>query len=539
MSDFKYLVTSALPYVNNELHLGHLISSLLPADVYSRFLKFRGDECIYVCGTDEYGTAIAVEAEKQKMKPLELANKYHEIQKKITEDFNLKLDIFSRTSAPEHTTTTQGIYELIKSNDYIYNKKVKQLYCEKCKRFLPDRYVKGECPHCGYEEARGDQCEKCGKLLEPIELVKPKCVSCRKKPVEKENEHVFFRLSKLSEKLASWVDGNKHWPPNARNFALSWAKAGLEDRDISREMEWGVPIPDFPGNVFYVWFDAPIGYITFSKQIGKEKWWSDSDTRIVHFMGKDNIAFHTIFFPGMLMAAGGFTLPYHVASYEFLDYQGKKFSKSAGVGIFCRDAITLYPADYWRYYLIASLTEHRDADFTWEDFQKRVNNDLNDVLGNFIHRTLTFTRDIFGGAVPKLGRYTEEDEKIVAEIAKKHSEVEQSLDKVKLKDALNSAIDLARAGNQYLTLQEPWKDKERRNNVINLSLNIVAALSIILEPFIPESARKIRKFLNLDENYKWKDAVKLLEPGKTMGEFEPLFKKITNKDVADFKHKFG
>ena len=411
MIDFKYLVTSALPYVNNELHLGHLISSLLPADVYSRFLKLRGDECIYVCGTDEYGTAIAVEAEKQKMKPLELANKYHEIQKKITEDFNLKLDIFSRTSAPEHTTTTQGVYELIKSNDYIYNKKVKQLYCENCKRFLPDRYVKGECPHCGYGEARGDQCEKCGKLLEPIELIKPKCVACRKKPVEKENEHVFFRLSKLSEKLASWVDGNKHWPPNARNFALSWAKAGLEDRDISREMEWGVPIPDFPGNVFYVWFDAPIGYITFSKQIGKEKWWSDSDTRIVHFMGKDNIAFHTIFFPGMLMAAGGFTLPYHVASYEFLDYQGKKFSKSKGVGIFCGDAISLYPADYWRYYLIASLTEHRDADFTWEDFQNRINNDLNDVLGNFIHRTLTFTDSKFEGVVPKPGKMDELDKK--------------------------------------------------------------------------------------------------------------------------------
>lgn len=539
MIDFKYIVTSALPYVNNELHLGHLISTLLPADVYSRFLKLRGEECVYICGSDEYGTPIAVEAEKHKTTPKDLADKYNEAQKKIAEGFNLKLDIFSRTSVPEHIKTTQGIYELIKTNGYIYKKNVKQLYCEHCQKFLPDRYVTGECPHCGYEEARGDQCEKCGKLLEPVQLLKPRCVSCRKKPVEKESEHVFFKLSKLSGRLAEWVENNKHWPPNARNFALSWAKAGLEDRDISREIEWGVPIPDLPGNVFYVWFDAPIGYITFSSQIGKGGWWKDKDTRIVHFIGKDNIAFHTIFFPGVLIAAGGYTLPYHIASYEFLNYQGKKFSKSKGIGIFCKDALELYPADYWRYYLIASLTEHRDADFTWEDFQKRVNNDLNDVLGNFIHRTLTFTRDIFGGAVPKLDRYTEEDEKVVKEIEKKHQEVEAYFDKVKLKDALNSAIELARIGNQYLTLEEPWKDKERRNNVINLSLNIVAALSIILEPFIPESAHKIRKFLNLDENYKWEDAVKLLEPEKNIGEFEPLFKKITNKDVADFKHRFG
>ena len=539
MINFKYIVTSALPYVNNELHLGHLTGSLLPADVYSRFLKLRGEECVYVCGSDEYGTPIAVEAEKRKLAPQELANIYHETQKKVIKDFNLKLDIFSRTSTPQHTKTTQAIYELIKANGYIDKKIIKQLYCENCQRFLPDRYVMGECPHCGYAEARGDQCEKCGKLLEPIELVNPKCVICKKKPIEKESEHIIFKLSALGDKLAKWVEGNKHWPPNARNFALSWLKNGLEDRDISREMEWGVPIPDLPGNVFYVWFDAPIGYITFSGQIGKDKWWKDSETRIVHFIGKDNIAFHTIFFPGMLIAAGGYTLPYYIASYEFLNYQGKKFSKSKEVGIFCSDAIELYPADYWRYYLLSILTEHRDADFTWEDFQKKVNNDLNDVLGNFIHRTLTFTKNFFGGTVPKLDRLTEEDEKLKEQIEKKHAEVGEYLENVRLKDALNSAMELARIGNQYLTAEEPWKDKERRNNVINLSLNIASALSIMLEPFIPETAHKIRKFLNLEEKYKWEDAVKSLEPGRNIGEFEPLFKKITNRDVADFKHRFG
>lgn len=539
MIDFKYLVTSALPYVNNELHLGHLISTLLPADVYSRFLKLRGEECIYVCGTDEYGTAIAVEAEKQRLTPKELTDKYSRVHKKITEDFNFQLDIFSRTTVPEHIKTTQSIYEDLKKNGYIYRKKIRQLYCEKCKRFLPDRYVTGKCPHCNSEGARGDQCEKCGKLLEPVQLLEPKCTTCGGKPVEKESEHVYFQLSKLSDRLAEWVEKNKNWPANARNFALSWTKSGLEDRDISRELSWGVPVPDLPGNVFYVWFDAPIGYITFSKQLGKEKWWKDKDTRIVHFLGKDNIAFHTIFFPGILIAAGDYILPYHVASYEFLNYEGKKFSKSKGIGIFCTDAISLYPADYWRYYLLSILTEHRDADFTWDEFREKVNNDLNDVVGNFIHRTLTLANKLCEGKIPKPDSYTLDDERVLDEIKKTHKETDKLLGEVRLKDALGCVINLARTGNQYLTAEEPWKNPGRQDNVIYACLNIVSALSVLLAPFIPESAQKIRKFLGLEENYKWNDAVRLLEPGKSLGKFDPLFKKIEDKEIKELKKRFG
>lgn len=516
-----------------------MLGSQLPADVYSRYLKLKGEECIYICGNDEHGTAIAIEAERQGVSPKELAEKYHKIHKKITEDFNFNLDAFSRTSNPQNVKTTQEIYEKIKSNGYIYRKMVKQLYCDKCGRFLPDRFVSGKCPFCGYEEARGDQCEKCGKLLEPIQLIEPRCASCQSTPIEKDSEHIFFKLSELSGKLGEWIEKSTYWPANARNFALSWIKSGLEDRDISREIEWGVPIPDLPGNVFYSWFDAPIGYISFAEEIGKGGWWKDKDTRVVHFLGKDNIAFHTIFFPGMLIAAGGYVLPYHIASYEFLNYDGRKFSKSRGIGIFCREATELYPADYWRYYLISILTEHRDADFTWETFQEKINNDLNDVLGNFVHRTLTLDQKFFAGKVPKPDNYTLHDEKVEDEIEKRAKETGELLAAIKLKDALASVIELARAGNQYLTAEEPWKNPQRRANVIYLCLNIISSLSVLLGPFVPESAQKMRKFLSLDENYKWDDALKSLEPGKQLGGFEPMFKKIEEKEIKELKKRFG
>lgn len=539
MIEFKYLVTSALPYVNNELHLGHFVGSILPADVYSRFLKLRGEECIFVCGTDEYGTPIAVAAQKEGLSPKELTDKYYPLQKKAFEGFNISTDIFSRTTTPNHVDVVQGFYKKLKQNGYTYAKEIEQLYCKKCKRFLPDRYVEGKCPFCDAGGARGDQCDACGKPLEPTQLIEAYCATCKSKPIVRKTEHVFFNLPKVEKQLFIWISKHKGLFPNAKNFAGSFVKEGLREKDISRNISWGVPIPDAKGLVFYVWFDAPIGYITFTKQLGKEDWWKDKDTKLIHFLGKDNIVFHTVYFPGMLIAHGEYVLPDKVASYEFLTFGGSKLSKSKGRSIGVLKVLEIFPADYLRYALISLLPEHKDTEFNWEEFQKRVNNDLNDVLGNFIHRTLTFTKNFFDGKVPKPDSYTLHDEKVLEEIGKKHNEVTEHLDKIRLKDALASAIDLARIGNQYLTAEEPWKNGSRQDNVIYICLNIAATLSVVLEPFIPESAGKIRKFLNLKENYKWKDALIQIEPGRSIGKFEPLFKKVEDKQMSELRKRFG
>lgn len=526
MISFKYLVTSALPYVNYKLHIGHLIGCLLPGDIYSRFLKLRGEDCVYVGGADAYGTPTLVAAEKEGISPEELSNKYYEEQKKVVEGFNLAFDIYSKTNSPEHTKLVQDLYHKLKQNNFIYRKKIKQLYCEKCARSLPDRYVEGICPFCGKEGARGDQCDECGKLLEPMQLKEPYCVVCKTKPVLKESEHIFFELSKLGEKLQKWIEENKGIFPNAKRFSLNWIKGGLEDRCISRDIKWGIPIPDAPGKVFYVWFDAPIGYITFLKQIGKENWWHDKNTKLVHFLGKDNIAFHTIFFPGMLIAIGDFVLADSVASYEFLNWAGSKLSKSKGNMITLDEALELYDSDYWRYVLTSIQPEARDSDFTWELFEEIVNNDLNDAVGNFIHRTLTFTKKFYDGKIPKPDKFNEKDKEVLKSIEDTYEKVTELLSKIKLKEALNKTVNLARIGNQYLSEEEPWKNEKRKNNVIYICLNISHSLSILLEPFIPNSANKIKKYLGKPEKQIWSNAKELLEPEKKISDFEPLFKKV-------------
>ena len=533
-------MTSALPYVNNELHLGQFIGSILPADVYSRFLKLKGEECIYVCGTDEYGTPVAVAAQKEGLTPKVVADKYYALQKKAVDGFRISTDIFSRTTTPEHTKVTQDFYLRLKENGYIFKKEVEQLYCGKCDRFLPDRYVEGKCPECGAAGARGDQCDACGNPLEPLQLIEPYCVTCKGTPVLRKSEHVFFDLPKVQEQISDWLEKHNGLFPNAKNFATSFVKEGLREKDISRNIEWGIPIPGEKGLVFYVWFDAPIGYITFTEQLGKGGWWKDKDTKLVHFLGKDNIVFHAVYFPGMLIAHRDFVLADKIGSYEYLTFGGAKLSKSKGNRpIWALEALALYPADYWRFILISLLPEHRDTEFTWGTFQEKINNDLNDVLGNFIHRTLTLAKKLSDGKVPAPDKLTAQDEKVLDEIVKKHKEAAQFFESIKLKDALGTAIDLARTGNQYLTAEEPWKNKDKQTNVIYVCLNIVSALSVLLEPFIPESAHKIRKFLDLGEKYKWSDGVKRLEPGKSINDFGPLFKKIEDKEVTELKKRFG
>ncbi len=539
MISFKYLVTAALPYVNNEPHLGNFIGSLLPADVYARYLKMSGHECIYVCGSDEYGTTTEMKASAEHITPKELTDRNYKIVNEGYRHMGCRPDIFSRTSNPAHTRIVQGIYERVRDNGYTYEKEIEQLYCETDRRFLADRFVEGTCPHCGYARAKGDQCESCGKVLEPTELVGPKCTLCGNAPVRRRSSHVFFALSKLTPELYVFVE-KQDWFASAKNFALSWIKEGLEDIDIQRDIKWGVPIPEKESGVLYSWFDAPIGYITFSEELGKEQWWHDRDTRLVHFIGKDNIAFHTMFFPGILMAAGGYILPWKVASYEFLNWEeGEKFSKSRGIGLTVPQAAELYPADYWRYYLLTILTEKKDTNFSWDDFQGKVNVDLNDTIGNFVHRTLMFADRFYEGKVPEPGSMTRQDEAALEAIKATADAVASSIESISLRDALVQAVDLARLGNQYIQGEAPWANEERKPAVVYVALNMVQALSIILAPFIPESAAKVRHMLNSGAVPVWTAATEGIKHGQQLGKPVPLFSKITDAEIEEHKRRYG
>lgn len=523
--------------MNYDLHLGHLVACLLRPDIYGRFLRLKNEDVIVVCGSDEYGTPSLVAAEKEGITPQKLCDKYHKLQKDSIEKLNLKFDIYSRTTTPEHIKVVQDFYYKLKQNNYVYRKEIEQLYCEKCNRALPDRYVKGICPYCKSDKAKGDQCESCGKVLEPTQLEEPKCLTCNEKPVLKKREHVFFELSKLNEPLLKWVEEQKQWPDNARNFALNWLKEGLQDKDISRDINWGVPIPDAEGLVFYVWFDAPIGYITFTKQLGKENWFKDKNTKIVHFIGKDNIAFHTISFPGMLYANGEYQLPSQVSSCEFLNYEGGKFSKSEGRGVFLADAVSLYPADYWRYYVTTVIPDNKDSSFEWKEFENTINSDLNDTIGNFIHRTLTFSRNFFNGIIEK-PQLTSADNDVLLRINETAEKAEKLMYEIKLKNALQEIVNLARLGNEFISKEEPWKNEKRRKNVIYVSLQIAKALSVLLEPFIPETSDKIKEYLGLDK-INWNGAKTLEDKFIISQSFIPLFKKIDSKETEINMKKFG
>jgi len=533
--EIRHLVTSALPYVNGELHIGHIAGCILPGDVYSRFLKIKGEKCIYVCGSDEYGTPIMVAAKKEGVTPQQLADKYHKKQVEAVNGLNIGFDIFSRTTSKEHTKVVQDFYYNLKQNNFIYRKQIKQLYCEKCKTFLADRYVEGTCPYCGAEKARGDQCDACGKLINPLELINPRCVTCGSTPAVKESEHVFFDLPKLENQLSDWIENHEGLFPNTKKFALNFIKEGLKEKDISRDIEWGVPIPDAPGKVFYVWFDAPIGYITFTKQLGKENWWHEKSTQLIHFLGKDNIPFHSIYFPGMLMAEGSYILPSKIASYEYLTFGGSKLSKSKGKVIKVVEALEEFPADYWRYYLVSNLPEKKDTDFTWESFQETINSELNDTIGNFINRTLTFAEKYFDSKVEK-PELREEDKEVIREANEKAVQAAKLIEEIELKKALQEVVEIARIGNQFITKEEPWKNEKNRKQVVYSCLHLVKLLSVMLKPFTPESAEKIQEFIGKET--KWSQ-LKQEEEKYEIKEFEILFKKIDDKRRKELIKKYS
>uniref|UniRef100_A0A0K0ERC7 Methionine--tRNA ligase, cytoplasmic n=1 Tax=Strongyloides stercoralis TaxID=6248 RepID=A0A0K0ERC7_STRER len=555
----NYLVTSALPYVNNVPHLGNIIGCVLSGDVFVRFCNITGINCLYVSGTDEYGTATEVKALQEKMSPNEICSKYYEIHKKIYDWFNIKFDSFGRTSTEMQTQVTHEIFNKLYSNGFIVSQDVDQLHCSSCNMFLADRYVNGICPLCAYDDARGDQCDGCGKLINAIELKEPKCLLCKQTPLLKKSKHLFLCLDKLAGDVYQNLENtlkneNNHWSSNAISIAKSWLKTGLEKRCITRDLKWGVkvPIEGLENKVFYVWFDAPIGYMSITKQLlGDDyvKWWKNpEDVELYHFLGKDNVAFHSIMFPATLLGTkDNYTIVKHISATEYFNYEDQKFSKSRGIGVFGDAASeTGIPADIWRFYLLYMRPETSDTYFSWDDFASKINSELLSNLGNFCNRSLSFLSKNYNGIVPNIV-LNDEDKELFAGVNTDLEEYHKSLTEVKLRDGLHKILSISRRGNQYLQNNAPWKlikgseeEKRRAETVIAVSANLVYLLSVVLYPYMPKVSEEIRKQCNKNELTVFsKHMLCVLKPGHKIGTPATLFAKLENEDIATFKAKFG
>ena len=542
----KRLITSALPYVNNIPHLGNL-TQVLSADVFARFCRSRGYETMYVCGTDEYGTASETRALQEGVTPRELCDHYHEIHKAIYRWFDIDFDYFGRTSTPLQTEIVQAIFKACDDNGYITEKESEQLYCPECGRFLADRFVKGTCPHCGNEDARGDQCEKCGTLLDPTELIDPKCSVCGATPIVKKTKNLYIDLPKLLPQLQAWMDKASvegFWAKNAVQTTMSWIRDGLQERCITRDLKWGIPVnkPGYEDKVFYVWFDAPIGYISITANKTKdwEYWWRDPEnTELFQFIGKDNIPFHTVVFPATLLGTKEkWTMLYHMSSTEYLNYEGGKFSKSKGIGIFGNDVEeTGIPADVWRFYMFYNRPEKSDFTFTWLDFQEKVNKELIGNLSNLVNRTLTFVKRFYDGRIEGAGF----DEELLAEIRKREEEITASLEKADEKDALRAIFELSDVGNKAFQEGEPWKarkeDPEKAERLLATLMYLIRDLGVMVTPYMPSTGRKILSFIG-SESATWNDI------GKTdvtleVGSVELLFEKLEDERIKSLKEKYS
>lgn len=543
----KYLVTAALPYTNGYTHLGHVAGSFLPADIYTRYLRLQKRDVIYICGSDEHGTAIDIAAIKEGLANKQIIDKYHFANKKAYEDIGLSFDIYSRTSNETHTKTAQEFFLNLYKKDLLYKKTEKQLYSEKEKRFLADRFVIGTCPVCGFEGATGDECENCGSALTPLQLINPKSKITGDTPVIKETTNYYFPLSKYQEQLEKWIDSKTDWKPNVINYCKGWFKTGLQDRSITRDLDWGVnvPIEGEEGKVIYIWFEAPIGYISMTKelfqQMGNEsKWkeyWQQKDTKLVHFLGKDNIIFHALFFPAMLMAHGDFVLADNVPANEFMNLEGSKQSKSKGHAIYVKDVVQKFNPDSIRYAIASNMPENKDSDFYWEDLQAKNNNELGAILGNFINRTLTFVGKSFDNKVPQLGELTEIDNWIINSLKAGTDKVAECYETYHFKDAVMETMNIVRDANKYFNDTEPWKaikeNPERCATIMNICLQLVHSFAILFEPILPFSSMKILAMLNVsDENLSWNKAKEFcLNNGHQLGKPEILFIKIEDEQI--------
>ncbi|MFA4700266.1 methionine--tRNA ligase [Pyrococcus kukulkanii] len=558
----RYMVTSALPYANGPIHAGHLAGAYLPADIFVRYLRLKGEDVVFICGTDEHGTPISFRAIKEGRSPREIVDEYHEHIKITFQRAKISFDFFGRTELPVHYKLSQEFFLKALENGHLVKKVTKQAYCEHDKMFLPDRFVIGTCPYCGAENQRGDQCEVCGRPLTPEILINPRCNLCGNPITFRESAHYYIKMKDFEERLKKWIE-EKHWKPNVKNMVLGWIEEGLEERAITRDLDWGIPVPldeeDMKGKVLYVWFEAPIGYISITKEyfkrIGRpdewKKYWLnlDGQTRVIHFIGKDNIPFHAIFWPAFLMAYGKYkdeeveaewNLPYDIPANEYLNLEGKKFSTSRNWAIWLHEFLDVFPADYLRYYLTTIMPETRDSDFSFAEFKTRINEELVNNLGNFVHRAMTFVNRYFDGIVPERGELDELDKQAFEEIEKAFKEVGELIMEYKFKDALKRVMALASFGNKYFDHKQPWKtaktDRERTATTVNISLQIVKALGILIEPFLPDTGEKIWHLLNLDEVKEWK--FKEIPAGHRVRKPEILFKKVTDEQIIYFILKY-
>ena len=537
-------VTAALPYANGGVHIGHLAGVYVPADIYVRYLRLKKHPVIFIGGSDEHGVPITIRAKKEGITPQDVVDRYHTMIKKSFEEFGISYDIYSRTTSETHHQMASDFFRKLYEDGKLIEKESEQLYDEEAHQFLADRYVTGECPHCHNENAYGDQCEKCGSDLSPMELINPKSAISGSKPVLKKTKNWYLPLNDYQEWLKKWIlEDHKEWRSNVYGQCKSWLDLDLQPRAMTRDLDWGIPVPveGAEGKVLYVWFDAPIGYISNTKELLPdtwETWWKDPDTRLVHFIGKDNIVFHCIVFPSMLKAHGDYILPDNVPANEFLNLEDNKISTSKNWAVWLHEYLVDFPGkqDVLRYVLTANAPETKDNNFTWREFQDRNNNELVAVYGNFVNRALQLTKKYFAGVVPACGELTDVDKKALEEFQGVKEEVEQLLEKFKFREAQFAAMNLARIGNRYITECEPWKvwkeDPKRVETILNISLQLTANLAIAFEPFLPFSSEKLRQMLNL-QSFEWNQLGRtdILPAGHQLAEPSLLFEKIEDEAI--------
>lgn len=545
----KILVTSALPYANGAVHLGHLAGAYLPADIFVRYHRLKGSDIVFICGSDEHGVSIPISARKENVTPREIIDRYHEMNRLAFERCGISFDNYSRTSRPIHHETAQGFFIRLLEKNILKSKVEKQLFDEKAQMFLPDRYVTGTCPSCGYDTAYGDQCEKCGTYYNQIDLLNPRSLITGEKPVVKDTLHWYFPLGDFQTALEKYIaDRRTNWKDNVYQQVQSWLKQGLGDRPITRDLDWGVDVPleEAGKKVLYVWFEALLGYISSSKEWAVQqqdptKWedyWLDPSTRYIAFIGKDNIVFHCLMFPAMLMAYGDYTLPENVPANEFLNLEGQKFSKSRDWSIELHQFLDLFPADTLRYTLALNLPETKDSDFYWKDFQARTNNELADILGNFVNRTLLFVQKNFSNSVPEKKHADARDGEFEQFLQQSAELIASKYEAYRFRDGATATMNLARAANKYFNDSEPWRtiksDPERCGSTMYYALQAVFAMSVLFEPLLPQTTARIRTLLNIahDQNYSWNDSFNVkLEPGHQLGNPEILFQKIEDSVI--------
>jgi len=540
----RIMVTSALPYANGPLHLGHIAGAYLPADIYVRYQRMMRRDVIYICGSDEHGVPITVTADKEGVSPQDIVDRFHGMNKESFQKLGISFDHYSRTSIPLHHKTAQEFFTTLYEKEDLIVKDSEQFFSEKSKRFLPDRYVEGTCPHCDYNKARGDQCDQCGKWLEPGELLEPRSKVDDSKPVLKKTQHWYLPMGRFSGVWERWFKEND-WKETVRNYCMGWFKEGLGDRPITRDLHWGVPVPlpNAEGKVLYVWFDAPIGYISATKEWAKEKgdpalwqtYWCQSDTKLVHFIGKDNIVFHAILFPMMLMEAGDYVLPDAIPANEYLTIEGRKISTSQNYAIWLKDYLEDFPVDPLRYTLAANTPENKDTDFSWRQLQSRNNDELADILGNFVNRTLTFIHRYCEGKVPHRGNLDLVDQGMLKEIKDAPEKVGAHIENFEIRNASKAFMDLCRSANKYFNDKAPWETRKNHIEVchttLNICLHICKTVASLMAPFMPSTAEKLKDILKISDDLVWKTASENLPQGHEIGKPQILFQKIDDNVI--------